>query len=447
MAANPRKTTQPATIPFKVGRKTFVGGMFWQTLDAPRRPMQDAQKIARRDRFDLVVIRKVGNTAQAGFIRSARGLRVGAYSAAAVLATRLGRSFIGVFALDDGRYLLCAVRDGTVLPGCDVLGGAAEIRALFLESLDLSSSWDAIYLPADFERPEGVKAQESHLSKLLASRVPASARLNSPHLRVSRSMMSILLCAAIGMVAWWGAAQWSHSPHGDAIQTALKPPQAATTQSAPAVIHPWSQQVRLQAFMSRCMAALRDLPLSLAGWSFEQAQCRLDGAVLTAGYKRQGRATVRQFGDAAKAHGFEQPPTFKDEFNSASLELPLKWPHSDATDEPILAAAERQASFASNLQSLGISFKLQDAAPTPPASALPGSGASAPVAPGTPPLPAATAWHTYQWSFETQVSPTAILAAVDDKGLRVTDLKVVMHAGSEALPLAWSISGVMYAQP
>jgi len=446
MAANPRKVAQPASIPFKVGRKTFVGGMFWQTLEAPRRPMQDAQKIARRDRFDLVVIRKVGNTAQAGFIRSARGLRAGAYSVAAVLAARLGRNFIGVFALDDGRFLLCAVRDGTVLPGCDVLGGAAEIHPRFIESLDLSPTWDAIYLPANFERPEGLKAQESHLSKILASRVPASARLNSPHLRVSRSMMTLLLCLAGGMLGWWATVQWSQSHQGNALQTALKPAQAAPTQSAPALTHPWAQQVRLQAFLNRCMAAMHDIPLSLAGWSFEQAQCRLEGAVLTAGYKRQGRATARQFVDAAKTQGFENP-MFKDDFNSASLELPLKWAQDDASDEPILAAADRQASFASNLQALGISFKLQDTAPITAAPALPGGAASAPVAPGIPPSPTAAAWHTYQWSFETKVSPTAILAAVDDKGLRVTDLKVVMHAGSEALPLAWSISGVMYAQP
>src|SRR3546814_18540306 len=110
-----------------------------------------------------------GLATQAGFA-SVTGNEIklykGAYSLAAVLADRFGEpSWIGVFELDDGNYVLIAVKDGSITPGYDVVGDIGLIRERAIE-LKHAFKGATVYLPAD-ERSEERRVGKECVSKCI----------------------------------------------------------------------------------------------------------------------------------------------------------------------------------------------------------------------------------------------------------------------------------------
>ncbi|WP_254914441.1 type 4b pilus protein PilO2 [Pseudomonas aeruginosa] len=116
----------PVTVT-TVNGQSFVSGLFWQPLSKPRAYMQEAREIGKREKMDIVAIRH-GSIIQAGFVSKNAGVTKGMYSLAAALAGALGESWLGVFALGAERYALVGVKDGAILPGCDIVGDQVEIQ-------------------------------------------------------------------------------------------------------------------------------------------------------------------------------------------------------------------------------------------------------------------------------------------------------------------------------
>lgn len=456
----------------RIGRRQFVVGMFWQDV-ASRQAMRDARQIGQRDKFDLVVIRQAGlSSAQAGFIASGRGVRAGLYSMAAALAHRLGRkSFVGIFAVPDDamhRFVLCAVQDGHVLPGYDRIGSLSEVTPFFQEAVELSPSWEAVFVPENFAIPASLSEspvdRSRDLTKLFALRSPTGvARLKPLKIQMSGGTWLLILGMCIGAGMWYG---WIPVPDFGAylpawitdkslpVKTAVNTPKnVATPPNVPATqVAPWTSQIPLKPFLEACTGAIHALPVQVQGWLFEEARCKQTAPTqltLTARYKRQF-GTVRQFLEAVRAQTTE--PTFSENFDVATLNVPLSVEIASHTEETLLPQAQRLASFASNLQSLGISFKLNaDPTSTGTPAAMPGpADTHAPAAPSP-------AWQTSQWSFETRMAPLSVLAALDSTGIRAGSIKIRLRAFSNqpaaqansndlTLPLNWTVEGFIYAK-
>lgn len=141
-------STAPVTIT-TVNGKQFVSGLFWQPLTRPRAYMKEAREIGKREGMDIVAIRH-STIMQAGFVGKNQGVLKGMYSIAATLAGKLGSSWLGVFELDDGRYVFVAVNDGAIVPGCDMVGDRDEVREKLAYIYGLFS-WEKVYVPANFE--------------------------------------------------------------------------------------------------------------------------------------------------------------------------------------------------------------------------------------------------------------------------------------------------------
>src|SRR3546814_19358074 len=106
----------PARI-IKVNKRRFVVGLAWRPIDKVSAAAKEARLLAKEEDMNLMLIYS-GLATQAGFA-SVTGNEIklykGAYSLAAVLADRFGEpSWIGVFELDDGNYVLIAVKDGSI---------------------------------------------------------------------------------------------------------------------------------------------------------------------------------------------------------------------------------------------------------------------------------------------------------------------------------------------
>lgn len=150
-------------VEYKKG-KTFVAGLFWQTLSSLRDQKSEVKKIASELSFDMSIIR-TGMIPQAGFCSSLDGATEGMMSCAAIVAkhyelvdkTGYGGVLCALKMFDD-KYLLVAIRDGAILPDGDFIGSEDDVKDRFLQMMSLSSSdWKICVAPAHWGVEDSVE--------------------------------------------------------------------------------------------------------------------------------------------------------------------------------------------------------------------------------------------------------------------------------------------------
>src|SRR5260363_373854 len=145
--------TPPRMLPkvkvLRVNGKPFVCGLFWQPLTRPRAYMKEAREIGKRESMEFVAIRR-STIIQAGFVSKHQGALKGMVSMAAALACLLGPSWLFVFLLDEGHYVLAAVNDRAIVPGCDRTADHAAVRAKLNEVYGLFA-WEKLYTLVGFD--------------------------------------------------------------------------------------------------------------------------------------------------------------------------------------------------------------------------------------------------------------------------------------------------------
>lgn len=443
-ASAPAKRT-PVTI-VRVHGKPFVAGLYWQPLSNPRSLLQEARQIGKREAMDFVVIRR-GNLLQAGFVEKGRGALSGMFSLAAVLASRLGKNWVGVISLGDSRFALCAVHDGGILPGCDVVGPHDEILEKFKRT-HCMFNWDATYVPPGFTN--AIVGEELDLAKLLATDLSKEARLQALSFNLTRAQtIGVGVAVALAVATAGGYMQWASMQKAkvqaeqlriqEAKQRELDALNAVTQkqQTAVALEHPWTKRPAVDALLKACGDGINRLPLYLGGWQFENAKC--DGHSTVVGYRRVPNATVADFAKATRER-LSVEAVIGANNDVATVTLPIEI--NPGGDDPILPSAARIESFVAHFQRAGIVYKLSEVVPPPP----PAQSAALPGNKNVPPPPPPPLWKTYTWGYETEQSPAVSLAGLDTTGIRISALSVTMRSDAPS-PLNWTISGDLYAQP
>lgn len=115
--------------------RVFVTGMLWIPLGNMTSYMKEARQYGHEHGLDIVAIRRTSLMIQAGFVSRSSDVHKGMYSLAATLAGQLGDSWIAAWAVDadQDRYAIVAVHEGRIIPGCDLIATAAEVRKRVLQ--------------------------------------------------------------------------------------------------------------------------------------------------------------------------------------------------------------------------------------------------------------------------------------------------------------------------
>lgn len=431
-------TTQRTFPKVKVVRihgKPFVCGLFWQPLTRPRAYMKEAREIGKRESMEIVAIRH-STIIQAGFVAKHQGVFKGMYSLAAALAGVLGPSWLGVFALDDGYYVLVAVNERTIVPGCDMTGDHAAVSAK-LNAVYGLFAWENIYIPAGFDHSGETLALKTLLTP---ERLKKEYRLKSLTFGLSAKEWGIgivVIGLFIALLSVYAIRATQHrrareqAEHLRRTQLAALHAKNQQEQGIQALEHPWTKTPSVQDFLTGCLNATYRMPLVVRGWAFERGRCT-DQRV-EAVYTRSGLATVNDFLEGACAH-LESKPMIHEGGERASCIHTLD-PISGADDalEPVDAAVAR---LLSHFQKMGIPLKLSEKTEQTPASrALPGQ------------VPASTDsstpdWQTFRFRFTTEYSLEPLFNGLDSTGIRLTELSVTRSASK----LSWNAAGALYAK-
>jgi hypothetical protein len=427
-----------------VNGKTFVAGLFWQPLSSPRHYMSEARAYGKEHDWDIVAIRK-GRRIQAGFIRKDVGAIKGMYSLAASLAGVLGDTWLGAFEIGDGRYFVCAVKDGSIVPGFDVLVVTQEeAQAKLAEGLSVvAADEDHVYAPAEFQFcQKTVRFAEV----LQPTRLRKDYQLKQLRFGLTRKEWMVL--AGLGVLLGVAAVVMSqYQSYRQRVQREDRirqdqarraeleklNAQSKKTQTAQALVHPWASMPSAVDFASVCQRVTDGVPLSVGGWLLEAATCDPKGVSIAYRRSKDG-ATVRNF--VADAAGrFAGEPAFADNGELALVGLPLGVRF--AGDDPLVDTSALLNEVVSYFQGVGIAATVDERKVETPAPPTP--------EPGQSPTPAPEpTWRKYGLEYEAPSSPAEHFAALAGKsGVRLTEIKLTLNANDASLK--WSVKGEVYA--
>ncbi|MGE4531405.1 MAG: type 4b pilus protein PilO2 [Acidithiobacillus sp.] len=443
----------------KVGKRRYVANMAWRSIENPSQAFKEARELARREQMNLVMLYE-GFTKQAGLVDAPRKkfkLFDGAYSLAAVLANYLGESWLGVFALDDGNYLLVAVKDGAIIPGFDLVGDPQEIRDKAL-SVRRAHKWAEIYIPEDevlAQEFAELNVRRQELAELLDlakhqrshKLVQANARLGGL-LKPSTMILSVLVVAAGAAVLYY--VQFIKPDHARYAQLRMmqneqdlkvRRDQAMQEINEAQARPTWLDKPEALALIRNCMNRVGQLPTVLVNWPLQSIDCR--ASAIAGNYERtKGLATMDQVTRVAARY-----PIVNVQAQRATVGLKLTSPGPRQDGNHVLNDREwmkRWISYFQNFENsdagkLDLTPKPHPVPPPPKASWIKLLGKEkAQVAPPW--------WLTYEWKMTlVGLNPEAVLQQLPLKGVVIQSASATYN--SDSAQLTWVLKGEANTRP
>lgn len=429
---------------FVLNGRTFVSGLHWETLDSVSSYMKEARAKGRQWGMDIVATRKGVDTRskgksaryQAGYAPKNRGAAKGMYSLASVLASEYGSNWIGAFRIDEERYALAAVVDGSIVPSADRIGSLADIReelgANFSHFAGAGTQFEHVIAPPEFDFAD---TSVELASLLVASKLKPEHRLKPLTFGLTRGeLVRFGLVAAIVIA---GAVLYvMYQAQQEAVVRRAEQAKAAARAQAEALLNvkpppppppqPWITAAKLTDTVAACAQAFDKLPLVLGGWIFEKASCKAGGN-LSAAYKRGQLATANDVLTAAAAAGL--PLEFYDGGESGVIDVMIPMP--PASGEDLQPEKQIMPDLVSHFQAVDVKLPLQKQ-----------------VIPDTPegeePATSKPTWSTYTFEITSEMPPLLLVDGLQADGLRAETVALSLDA--DAAELTWTINGALYVR-
>ncbi|KUZ65570.1 pilO family protein [Burkholderia ubonensis] len=422
----------------QIGRHRFVGGLFWQSLSRRNELRAEAVELAKKLKFDLMVLRIDRGGAAAGYANTRDGFVPGQLSLGAMVTRTIalegafynGRrqpapNWLGAFALPDGRWAYFAVRDHAFMPQGDWIGTREEA----LERLHTDyawGGWNVVIGEPELERQGFQNFQPKRLDELLPRRGgrPRTERwwaLRPVERRLSPR--TALIAAAVVCVAAGGAlAYWHHRAkvEAEAREAALERVRAelAARQTSAPIVHPWAMLPDAVGFARACAAGFGRL--APGGWRLERYECTPDAAHY---------AWARNGSNVRYLLAMEPGATVDTDGERATLDVPLAAPK--AGDTPLVDDSAVRTQLLARLQWLDTAAKLD--------RLLPDQAPGAPLANLAQQAAAVTGWRAYRLNATLGgIAPPEFVRAIDVPGLRV---QRIAYQNNQ-----WTLEGVLYAK-
>ncbi|CAJ7738276.1 type 4b pilus protein PilO2 [Burkholderia pseudomallei] len=426
----------------QIGRQRFVGGLFWQSLSRRNELRAEAVELAKKLKFDLMVLRIDRGVAAAGYANTRDGFAPGHLSLGAMVSRAIalegafynGRrqpapNWLGAFALPDGRWAYFAVRDHAFMPNGDWVGSREEA----LERLHTDyawGGWNVVIGEPELERQGFQNFQPKRLDDLLPRRGgrPRTERwwvLRPVERRLSPRAALIAATAACvvlgGAFAYWHHRAKVEAEEREAALERVRAELAARQARSGPVAPPWAALPDALAFARAC--AMRFGRLAPGGWRLERYECTPG----TAHY-----AWARNGSNVRYLLVVEPGATLDTDGERATLDVPLTAP--TANDTPLADDSVVRTQLLARLQWLDAAAKLE--------RLLPEQGPRAPLAnlaQQAAALPASPTWRAYRLNANLGgIAPPEFVRAIDVPGLRV---ERIAYQNNQ-----WTLEGVLYAK-
>lgn len=434
--AKTRLAVQPIEI-IAMGKQRFIAGLVWKPVRSGRNELGEARATGKTTGgMYAYVIQRGRQQVQAGYAPKAKGVDR-AYALAPVLISLLGPEWIGVFAIDQSRYVLVAVHGGAVLPGFDAFGDFDAIAGLLAHAhAELSGEADfaqsgAVIAPAVFGFGEDHRDLASVLSnaKLTKAMVLTPLSFGLTPRDTAIAVIAVVVGSGVYGYGMWDAQRKRAAAAALEAQAATDSAQQAAHEkgdSAP-VPPPWITQPAAMAVLQACSAIAVDARVSVAGWRVSRFDCGPSSANAT--YLRgDGGTSVLRFKASARAvDGWAY--SVNAEGDQATLSRPANGLVAKA-DDAVPGAAELRDVLIDYGQRVDGTITLQlTERPTP-------------EPPPDNPEQEPPAWTSFDVTITSGLSPIPSLETLDLDGLRISGVSASIDARGT---IVWNTKGVWYA--
>lgn len=312
------------------GRR-FVVGLFWQVMET--RSKREARKLATDTRMAYGLIRTLEDGAQVGLAKLDDPVKTGLPSLADLIGNAYRATFdnfIFLSSLPDGRYYLCVIREGAILPEGDVImSDIAKISAIFNEFRAMGN-WDAYILSPELETLKGYDQttaidandvfgmieQPSFIRKLpvLKAMTSIAEEKNKDGSTTAKTKILNVLKSidrrvyyAIGLAFFlvfaglFAYSQYLHKiQERRAIEEAkIRAKKAERIRQGWIIPLKWRQDSDGIIYYRRCLASMQEMPMFVGAWKMTTFSCRRSNADAT--YVKSIGATagmlINTFGD------------------------------------------------------------------------------------------------------------------------------------------------------
>lgn len=341
-------TPSPIRGTVKVGKTEYAVDLQWETPQDPAKAAKEAREYASRqsDRPDFFCVRK-GVKTQFGLGYASMGHKTNLPSLAAHICQGKGASFIALFEVEDGYYLL-AVRDDTILSDAErFIGNLGEASQ---EMIRLIGQYDfpEIIAPASLEI-DG--ARDLTLRSVLSG--STSVRLKD--VKRSAGYIKIGLAAVIaGLVLVGGKVYWDDIKQAqiDAdFKAQFEAAQEKVGLAEPKVEipkMPWDGELMGARVLEACYKEIQKFPLDLPGWTIEAVDCRPAGGSASVGVvvrrdqsMDDGGATLLDAMQMVKFNGID--PILTHQQNGSSGPFGFQWSVGGLPRIPVDIKTEKKA--------------------------------------------------------------------------------------------------------
>lgn len=267
----------------RIGRHKYAFGLFWQTPNiespSPKDTQREAKELAKDPNIsaDLYVIRKEAEL-QFGLGSAMDGLIPKSIAAAAVAASKIKGSWMGVFSTEHG-YWFISVREDYITPHGDAYYDNEIDAKNRLEEEIRIGDWQTIYAPKSF-RIDGTK--ELLIHELLAdTKTPVLQEVNPLQKRMKFIVFGTLALGILLTSAWWYKQTTEEEIENQTRNQIQNQIQQITEPEKIKKTPPWFETPKPKIVFDKCKEAILKLPTTAPGYELIEIQCRNQQAIAT----------------------------------------------------------------------------------------------------------------------------------------------------------------------
>lgn len=409
----------------------YVAGLNWQVID--QQPARRSRKQAREEGAEYYLVWRQPDRVLLGMtvlsaVQETRDRQ--AYRSLALhVLPLLPENGYAVIPLSETALWFVATLGGQLSPLSDIVGSAEQIQKaidVFVTMNPLPAAGWQVIAPDSFAQGE-TQPPPALTDWLSRDRTRRTPRLSPTSVKAAAGLWIVLLVLLIaGHFGWQYLQERKENAEVAAAKAALAAKRAAA--SSDSQPRPWASQPRFNTVLRTCHNHWKTLPLSIAGWTFAQAQCSPAGS-LSVNYALPDGGTVADFASRLPdwypgiPAGFNIPGAA----NMASFTLTFALPASTGA-ETLPGNGTQTQRFTSFAQRLNAALQLTRL-----------DNALRDDAGNIIPVP----WLTYAFTFVTDIPPDRLFLAqpFDDTGLRLQQVSLTQRDGQ----LTYTLEGYLYA--
>ncbi len=271
----------------KIGKRIFATDLHWELASTLAEIEVEAKNRVLESQLnaEFYCIRR-GATQQIAFGFKSLNHKVKMPSLAATIADNIGGNWLGIFAINNGFYLLGVVNDGILAETDRFFSDIQDAYTCFHKLYDITT-WDCVYAPNKLNIPDAINLDLSNfISKRPTTCLKISTSKKPKTFKVlGFCVMILVVCIVIWYLNPYSVIKKLETENKIVIENSKT--QTNLDKFPPKQpLMPWDGKLNGIAVLTSCIQSIEEFPASIPGWSVSELLC--DGYSASVRLKRLG---------------------------------------------------------------------------------------------------------------------------------------------------------------